>query len=600
MPSERRLAAILFTDIVGYTALMAESEERGLAARRRHRELVRPLVGVFSGELIEARRDESLSIFPSALEAVNCALAIEDALQGESDLRLHIGIHLGDIVVDKGEVSGDGVNLASLICALSEGGGICISGQVYDAIRNRPEIEATSLGEHDLKNVGRPVHVYSIVRGAAAGAVPELEDRPRRAVRWAVAGAALVVIIGVGTWWYWPRTLDLYQAPTALAALPFDNFTGDPEMEQLALGIPEDLLTRLAVGARVLAISRNTSFQFKGQEVCKAARRMTARFVMEGSVRKVGDRLRITAQLIECPQDTHIWVETYDRGVEDVFALQEEVAGRIAVSSRSVIRSRLEDASGFFSHLDERTREDSARALAIARTRAEQAPDAVQRSWWLQWVVLTDLQVLTEGWSDSPLETVEEMSRAARRCVWADPQFRGCWMAAGYASMAAGEQDEAIKAFEREVALSKGLPDAHGRLGQALTLAGRSDEAIASLEEAMRLSPDDPDDLRDWLTGMAAAHFAAERYEEAADWAQRVLCVNDPRTYKMADAHLYLAASYTYLGRLEEARAALKEAKQLRLELSRTLSEGWPMLSVWDPDSRDRYLDGLRVAGLEE
>jgi len=159
---ERKLAAIMFTDIVGYTALMAESEEKGLRARERHRALVRPLVEKYHGESIEARGDESLSTFPTALDAVNCALAIQDQLQKDADLKLHLGIHLGDIVVQGGEVSGDGVNIASRICSLSEGGGLCISGEVYHSVRNQPNIDATPLGEHELKNVGRPVAVYAL------------------------------------------------------------------------------------------------------------------------------------------------------------------------------------------------------------------------------------------------------------------------------------------------------------------------------------------------------------------------------------------------------------------------------------------------------
>ncbi len=200
MATERRLAAIMFTDIVGYTALMAESEEKGLRARARHRQLVRPLVEQYHGESIEARGDESLSTFPTALDAVNCALAIEAAAGDDAELKLHVGIHLGDVVVQDGEVSGDGVNIASRICALSEGGGICVSDEVQHSIQNQENVESRSLGEHELKNVPRPVGVFSIT-GLAAPPRSIAKVQPARSTgtgRGAVAGAVALVLVALG------------------------------------------------------------------------------------------------------------------------------------------------------------------------------------------------------------------------------------------------------------------------------------------------------------------------------------------------------------------------------------------------------------------
>jgi adenylate cyclase len=243
--TERRLAAIMFTDIVGYTALMAESEEKGLRVRARHREVVRPLVEQHHGESIEARGDESLSLFPSALDAVRCALAIEARLEGDPELSLHLGIHLGDVVLQAGEVSGDGVNIASRICALSEAGGLCVSGEVYQAVRNQPGIESVSLGEHELKNVGRPVAVYRM-----AGKV----EPPRVAEDLALPGMDELTVPGFGG------------AP-AIAVLPFDNLSGDPDQEYFADGIAEDLITRLSEWRGFPVIARNSSFVYKGQAV---------------------------------------------------------------------------------------------------------------------------------------------------------------------------------------------------------------------------------------------------------------------------------------------------------------------------------------------
>ncbi len=245
--AERRLAAIMFTDIVGYTALMAQSEEKGLRVRERHRALVRPLVERYHGESIEARGDESLSTFATALDAVNCALAIEAAARDDAELKLHVGIHLGDVVVQDGEVSGNGVNVASRICALSEGGGICVSDEVQHSIQNQENVEARSLGERKLKNVPRPVGVFSITGAAApprfiAAVQPA---RSPRTTRWVSAGVAALVLVALAAWWLTGGAPD--SGPIrSIAVLPLENLSGDPEQEYFADGMTEALIGDLA------------------------------------------------------------------------------------------------------------------------------------------------------------------------------------------------------------------------------------------------------------------------------------------------------------------------------------------------------------------
>ena len=306
MPTERRLAAIMFTDIVGYTALMAESEAKGLRVRERHRALVRPVVEQYHGESIEARGDESLSTFPTALDAVNCALAIEAAARDEAELKLHLGIHLGDVVVQDGEVSGDGVNIASRICALSEGGGICVSDEVQHSIQNQENVEAHSLGEHELKNVPRPVGVFSITGVAApprfiAAVQPA---RSPRTARWAFAGVVALFLGALGAWWLTGRAPDAGPV-RSIAVLPFDNLSGDPEQEYFADGMTEALIANLARvrGLRVISRTSTMAYRNSGKTLPQIARELDVDAVVEGSVLRAGERVRITAQLIQASSD---------------------------------------------------------------------------------------------------------------------------------------------------------------------------------------------------------------------------------------------------------------------------------------------------------
>ncbi len=330
---ERKLAAIMFTDIVGYTALMAESEEKGLSVRQRHRALVRPLVERYHGEAIEARGDESLSTFPTALDAVNCALAIEAAARGDRELSLHVGIHLGDVVVQDGEVSGDGVNIASRICALSEGGGICASDEVQHSIQNQENIEARSLGEHQLKNVPRPVGVFSITGAAAPPrfiATVQPARRPRTG-RWVSAGAVALVLAALGAWSLTGPAPDSTMI-RSIAVLPLENLSGDPEQEYFTLGMTEALIGNLAKIASLSVISRTSVMQYRGarKPLTEIARELGVDVVVEGSVLRAGDSVRISAQLIDARSDRHLWSESYERDVGDILALQGEVARAIA------------------------------------------------------------------------------------------------------------------------------------------------------------------------------------------------------------------------------------------------------------------------------
>src|SRR6266478_4157992 len=336
----RELAAIMFSDIAGYTAIMGRDERKALRALDDHRELLRTILPRFNGRLVGEIGDGTLSSFHSALDAVNCARAAQAALQDDPSLKLRIGIHLGDVVFSNNTVLGDGVNVASRIHALASPGAICISANVYDEIRNKPEFQVKDLGEQKFKNVARPMRVYSLV--ASAPSVPLSAAQPRVGRRAILAGVGALLLAavayGVAKWRLPAPSIPAAQPAAArvirsIAVLPLDNYSGDPNQEFFADGMTDELITDLAKISALRVISRGSVMQYKGAhrpptpEIAKA---LNVDAVVEGSVMRIGDRVRITAQLIDAPADKQLWAKSYERNSRDVLVLQDELAAAIA------------------------------------------------------------------------------------------------------------------------------------------------------------------------------------------------------------------------------------------------------------------------------
>jgi TolB-like protein len=402
-------------------------------------------------------------------------------------------------------------------------------------------------------------------------------------------------------------TVPGFAGAPAIAVLAFDNLSGDPEQEYFADGIAEDLITRLSSWRSVPVIARNSSFVYKGRavDVKQVSRELGARYVVEGSVRKGGERVRISAQLIDASSGAHVWAETYDRELRDVFALQDEISQAIVFSMRPelrraeverAVRKRPENLDAYESqlrgqwHFWKFTREHNATARSFFARAAELDPHYVEPHGW---VADTHFMDVTFEWSESRSRSIAALEGAARDCVELDAGWAGCQLSLGFAYNVTGRRDEQIAAFQRAVRLDPSLGVAHGWLGMALALAGRPEEAIDSLEQALRLSPRDPAKEL-FLFATAVAHFAAGRYTESVEWAQRMLR-HDPRAEL---AYRTLAASYAQLGRLDEARSALDEA--LRLEPDLSLRKVRHQNPTTDPEFLARWLDGLRKAGLKE
>lgn len=608
--TERRLGAIMFTDIVGYTALMAGNEARALKAKAQHRALVRPLVERYHGEAIEARGDESLSVFPNVLDAVNCALAIEAAL-GDSGLKLHLGIHLGDFVLERGEISGDGVNIAARVCRLSEEGGLCVSGDVYQAVRNQPDIEAKPLGERELKNVGRPIAVYALSGPAAP---PSVRRAPTSSTSIRVAAAVVVglVLLFAAVWGiqrYFvspsagPGIAGLADRP-ALAVLPFENLGGDPQQDVFVRGLAEDLTMRLASWRSFPVIAFSSSLNpALPRDVKAAGRELNAHYVVMGNGRRASEQVRITVQLVDTASGRTVWVKQYDRDFRDLLVLQTEISeaivGEVFPELLQFEAARaMRQGSGNLDawtvamqgwwHFSQATREDMARA----RERFEQAVALdPQFSDAYAGLGLAHFREGVLGWSASPEQSFKAHRAAAEKAVSLDEFSTQAHHALGHAFAVSGQPDRSLEALHLAVELNPNNALAHNCYGNTLALVGRSDEAIAELERAMALSPRDPWGF-ETRVGMAWAYFARKDYEQAADWAEQSIA-RKPNFF----AYQVATASAGQLGQGDKAQRPLGELLRLQPDLSVAWLKGFFGWS--DPDFLDRLLEGLRKAGWE-
>ena len=586
---ERRLAAILAADVVGYSRLMERDEEGTLAALKALRsELIDPAIAEHKGRIVKLMGDGMLVEFASVVDAVRCAVAIQRAMHARGEdvpadrtITLRIGINLGDVIVEGHDLYGDGVNIAARLEALAEPGGIYVSEVVHQSIGTKLDLDFEDLGEHQVKNIARAVHVFR-VRFAAESVEPE---RPE-------AGAE--------------ARLAIPHKPS-IAVLPFTNMSGDPDQEFFSDGITEDIITALSKIRWFFVIARNTTFTYKDQaiDVKRVAKELGVRYVLEGSVRKAGNRVRVTAQLIDAGTGNHVWAERYDRDLSDIFALQDEmtqtIVGAIEPELSSAERERARrkppgnlDAWSCYQrglwHLYRFTKVDNDEAERLFEHAEELDPGfsgafmglAIVRYW----------NVLF-GHAESPEETLADAFAAARTAVSLDDKDAMAHWALGRVYTQMGESEAAFAELETTLAINPSFAHARYSLGWALLLAGRVEEALAHIDQALRLNPHDPS-LWTFLTGRAMALQFLGRYVEAADDARRA--ARHPSANFLAPAAL--ASTLGHLGETDEARAALKQACQLRPDFSGSLMDR--LFSFRDETYRACFLDGLRKAGLPD
>jgi TolB-like protein/class 3 adenylate cyclase len=578
---ERRLAAILAADIAGYSRLMGVDEEGTLAALKVcRRELMDPKIAEHRGRIVKTTGDGALVEFASAVDAARCAIEIQRVMAKRNAtipearrIEFRIGINVGDIISDEGDIYGDGVNIAARVESLASPGAICLSEDAYKQIKGKVELDVSDMGEQQLKNIAQPVRVYSVrLDGALERPVLVLPDKP------------------------------------SIAVLAFQNMSGDPEQEYFVDGMAEDIITALSRMRWLFVIARNSSFVYKGRgvDLKQVGRELGVRYVLEGSVRKSGSRVRITGQLIDTATGAHLWADRFDGKLEDVFDLQDQVTMNVVGAIAPTLeRAEIErakrkpteslDAYDYFlrgmASVHQWTSVANDEALRMFRKAIELDPDFASAfgmaAWCYTWRKIN-------GWMIDRAHETAEATRLARRAVdlGADDAVALCM--GGYAlAFVAHHLDVGAALIDRALSMNPNLAWAWHSSGWLRCFLGEPEVAIKHLEHGMRLSPLDPFVFRAYA-GLACAHLLAGRYDESSLWAERAL----QRRPDLLVAIRESAASNALAGRLLEAQKAMAELRQFDPELRISNFTDW--LPLRQPPDIARYEEGLRRAGLPE
>jgi TolB-like protein/DNA-binding winged helix-turn-helix (wHTH) protein len=569
----RKLAAIFAADVAGYSWLMGQDEVGTLRRLTACRAILDKLIAAHRGRVFGSAGDSIVADFASAVDAVECAVAAQEALAGEELLRFRIGVHVGDVIVQGENLFGDGVNIAARLEALAEPGGICISGTVGDQIGTKLPIAVTDLGEQQVKNIAQPIRAYR------------------------VGGASVTAIAA--------PSLPLPEKPS-IAVLPFQNLSGDPEQEYFADGMVEEITTALSKVRWFFVIARNSSFTYKGRaiDVKQVVRELGVRYVLEGSVRKAGNRVRISAQLINTETGSHVWAERYDRELADIFAVQDEITERVVAAIEPELyaaehfRSRRKPPESLdawecvvraLSFAGHDTRTGLAEAEALCRRAIAIAPGYGQAHSLLAWTL-----VRRTSRSGGDLSTaLPEAMAEARTGLGLDDRDPWAHHTHGVVLWRMRRHGEAVRAFRRALELNPNFASAHAHLALPLAIQGAHEKAVGSAEQALRLSPRDLGVAVFASVAMAAAHFAARRYADSVAWARKAI----ERSPEHLPAYFFLIASAAMHG----DRAAAAEGLAALLHLQSDFSLAWMRKNMaYSEEVGERLLVGLRTAGIPD
>ncbi len=589
----RKLAAILYADVAGYSRLTGEDEDATHRALSEYLDLISRTIESHHGQVMHYAGDAVLAKFDAVIDAISSAVAVQDELEARNrqlseprKLQFRIGVNLGDVIEDRGDIYGDGVNVAARLESLAEPGGICISESVRTAIGNKLPLGFEFMGEQSVKNIAEPVRSYRVTmktasdpQTAAASAndsreppEPEPSDKP------------------------------------SIAVLPFTNMSADAEQEYFADGVTEDIITALSNVQSFFVIARNSTFTYKGTsvDVKDVGRQLGVRYVMEGSVRKAGNRVRVTAQLLDAGSGKHIWADKYDGALDDIFDLQDEITSTVigAIEPRlhraelERVRQKRPDSLDAYDYvlrglasMNKLTPEDTAEGLHQFRLAIERDPNYGRAYACASWCYRRHVQINGMTLSEEDRDESIRLANAALKADDTDPYV--LWQAGVTVGLLENDLDTATALVDRSLAINPNSVRAWVASGLLRNILADTTTAIEHAERAMRLSPLD---TAMWVlySVLAIAHMQEQRYEDAASWARKSI---RQHRYNLPAYHV-LAASCTQRDRLDEAKETIQQLLELDPELTITrLQEIYPVANYRNLGS---FLDGLRRAGLPE
>ena len=617
---KRKLTAIFFADVVGYSRLTGEDEEGTYRLVRDRLDLISESIQSHNGTVINYAGDAVLADFPTASEALACAAEVQRALKEKNEIlseerkvRFRIGVNLGEVIVDRDSIYGDGVNVAARLEGLAEPGGICISQAVYGAVGKKLPLTYEDIGMQKVKNIADPVHAYRVLLDPEA-TPSRSRPFPRRYAAAAAAFVVLLIALGLVTWYApWdpgeePATADqtasLDAGKPSIAVLPFQNLGDDASQEYFSDGITNDIITDLSRFSNLLVIASNSVFIYKGKAVSVKddGRDLGVRYVLEGSVQKVGNSVRINAQLIDATTDRHLWADRYDRQLDDIFAVQDELTAAIVAALEVVLtddeqtrvaRQYTDNIEAYDLFLRGRTYLRGTKQTHLkARGLFDQAIDLdpefaaayAEKS-------MTYFAGFIMPMTRSP-KVLEASVKTAKRAVALDDSLPLAHARLGWAYFANQRHEEAIAAGRRAVALGPNDADSHAQLGNILNWSGQPKEAIGLIEKAMRLNPHYP---FYYLFYLGHSHYLLENREKSIELMKRVVT----RAPNFLPVRRHLAVLYQEIGLEEEAKA--QTAEVLRIFPGASIEDSRERcLYIHAPVLLGRFFDGLRKSGMPE
>jgi adenylate cyclase len=627
----RKLTTILAADVEGYTRLMRADEEATLKTLGEYRDVIDGLIARHDGRVFSTGGDSVLAEFGSVVEAVRCAISCQEEISSRNaeladdrKLIFRMGVNVGDVMVRDGDLFGDGVNVAARLEGLAEAGGVCISGSVFEQIKHKLSLGFEDMGQQEVKNIAEPVSAYRLVPGQVSVAATAAAKSSRmRHWRIPAMAAAVVLIIaagGLAIWRPWEpgmelasgqkTTLPLPDKPS-IAVLPFTNLSGDPKQDYLSDGITESLITRLARQPEMFVIARNSSFTYKDKavKVQQVGRDLGVRYVLEGSVQKAGERLRITVQLIEAATGEHLWADGYDRELQDLFAVQDEITRKVTIELAvkltvgEVARSDVQatDNVEAYDHwlrgveayrlFEKETNVQAGDLFDIA---IELDPQYARAIAYLGWVRLNESRF---WWVEDRDRSFEQAEELARRAIAIDEDSSVGHNLLSRIYSLQRQYEQAIAEGERTVAIEPSSASAYASLAWTMALAGRPKDGLVLIRKALRLSPYPPV----WYLNVdGGINYLTGRYEESIASGRKLL-ERTQEGLQARDAWKRLIASYVELGREAEARAEAEIYLEHDPFFSVKEHAEWLGEFVYkDRSWQDRYIEALRKAGLPE